>query len=56
MKIKEKISMSRNIQKIIHIVERKYEKNSKNEFYIEFPDDFNSYDAQKRQWVTKKIK
>ena len=33
MKIKEKISMSRNIQKIIHIVERKYEKNSKNEFF-----------------------
>lgn len=35
-------------------LETYYTKNSKNEFYIEFPDDFNSYDAQKRQWVTKK--
>jgi hypothetical protein len=28
-----------------------YTKNSINEFYIEFPDDNNKYDTEKRQWV-----
>jgi hypothetical protein len=31
-----------------------YTKNSGNEFYIEFPDEINEYDVEKRQWVTKK--
>jgi hypothetical protein len=31
-----------------------YTKNSGNDFYIEFPDDLNEYDVEKRQWVTKK--
>lgn len=29
-----------------------YTKNSKNEFYIEFPDDINKYNVEKRKWVT----
>jgi hypothetical protein len=32
-----------------------YTKNSKGEFYIEFPDDFNYYDIKLRKWETKKI-
>ena len=28
-----------------------YTKNSGNDFYIEFPDDNNKYDVEKRQWV-----
>ena len=30
-----------------------YTKNSGNDFYIEFPDDNNIYNVEKRQWVTK---
>jgi hypothetical protein len=30
-----------------------YTKNSGNEFYIEFPDEINEYDVEKRQWATK---
>lgn len=30
-----------------------YTKNSGDNFYIEFPDDNNEYNVEKRQWVTK---
>lgn len=31
-----------------------YTKNAKGEFFIEFPDDINYYDANLRRWETKK--
>jgi hypothetical protein len=31
-----------------------YTKNSGNDFWIEFPDDNNIYDVEKRQWIFKK--
>lgn len=31
-----------------------YTKNSGNDFYIEFPDDINSFDVEQRRWVIKK--
>lgn len=31
-----------------------YTKNSKGEFFIEFPDDINYYDSDLRRWETKK--
>jgi hypothetical protein len=30
-----------------------YTKNSGNDFYIEFPDDTNTYNVEQRRWVTK---
>jgi hypothetical protein len=33
-------------------VEKYYTKNSQPEFWIEFPDDINKYNVEKREWVT----
>jgi hypothetical protein len=35
-------------------VEKYYTKNSNPEFWIEFPDDFTTYDTINRNWLTKK--
>ncbi len=29
-----------------------YTKNSKGEFFIEFPDDYTKYDTESRKWIT----
>ena len=52
LKIKSKLLFEKYIQG--EDLTEYYTKNSKGEFFIEFPDDINYYDINLRRWETKK--
>ncbi|WP_396186524.1 hypothetical protein [Flavobacterium sp.] len=52
LKIKSKLLFEKYIQG--EDLTEYYTKNSKGEFFIEFPDDINYYDSDLRRWETKK--